>query len=228
MTAPWCLINSVGNVGDLGTGGARFTIMESSIWVAVMQSYRRSWHGRSGSSGWRGSGKVDLNAHIAAGNHDVSHSQDLVDVIDAPWFSILAMMDVAVVLVQQVANFHDVLGVAHGWQKSDRSPARYRTEYRWVVAVARVGHGQVHTGDATPFLVLMVPSFLTVQTMSVSLTSSIPSSIRPSSSMIQAASGNVAGSFVGDRADLVMPSTSREVRVNFYGDQLLHAVLEGA
>ena len=227
------VINSVGNVGDLGTGGAR--VHDHGIQhLGSGNADLTSAHGTVDQVLLDGGdlGEVDLNAHIAAGNHDaVSHSQDLVDVINALLVLDLGDdADVAVVLVQQVANFHDVLGVAHEAGR-DQIEALLDTEQNIVaVAVAHVGHGQVHTGDVDTLLSLDGAIVLDGAD-DVGVAHFVDTQL--DQTVVQhdtAASGNVAGQlFVGDRADLVgaldLAGSQGELLA---GNQLLYAVLEGA
>ena len=99
-------------------------------------------------------GKVDLNAHIAAGNHDaVGHGQNLVDVVDA--LLVLDLRDDAdlgVVLVQDVADIHNVLRVA-GKAGGDQVKALLDTKQNIArVALAHIRHGQMHAGNVDALL----------------------------------------------------------------------------
>ena len=99
-------------------------------------------------------GKVDLNAHIAAGNHDaVGHGQNLVDVVDA--LLVLDLRDDAdlgVVLVQDVADIHNVLRVA-GKAGGDQVKALLDAKQNIArVALAHIRHGQMHAGNVDALL----------------------------------------------------------------------------
>ena len=149
------VIDSVGNIGDLGTG--RAGVDDHGI-----QHLGGSDADLTGAHGavdqvlldGRDLGKVDLNAHIAAGNHDaVGHGQDLVNVVDA--LLVLDLRDDAdlgVVLVQDVADIHNVLRVA-GKAGGDQIKALLDTKQNIArVALAHIRHGQVDAGDIDTLL----------------------------------------------------------------------------
>ena len=132
-------------------------------------------------------GEVDLDAQVAAGDHDgVGSGQDAVDVIDA--LAVLDLgddADVGVVLVQQVADVVDVLCGCARKEAAMKSKPCWDTEDDVIpVALAQVGHDRWTPGTLTPFLVLILPLLSTSQTMSVSVTLLMASLMRPSSSMM--------------------------------------------
>ena len=101
-------------------------------------------------------GKVDLHAHVAAGNHHaVGHGQDLIDVVHA--LLVLQLGDdahVGVVLIQQAANLHHVLGAAAEGRRHKVKALLDAKEQVLPVLGAHVGHGQMHAGDVHALPVL--------------------------------------------------------------------------
>ena len=149
------VVDGVGHVGDLGTGRAGV----DDHGIQHLGSGNADLTGAHGAVDQvlldgRDLGKVDLNAHIAAGNHDaVGHSQNLVDVVDA--LLVLDLRDDAdlgVVLVQDVADIHNVLRVA-GKAGGDQVKALLDTKKNIArVALAHIRHGQMHAGDVDALL----------------------------------------------------------------------------
>src|SRR5699024_4535071 len=151
---PGTVIDGVGHGGDLGTGGARV----DDHGIQHLGGGDADLAGAHGAVDQvlldrRDLRKVDLDAHIAAGDHDaVGDRQDLVDVVDA--FLVFDLGDNAhraVVLVQQVADLHDVLRIA-GEAGGDQVKALFDAEQNVVaVTLAHVGHRQMNAGYVNAF-----------------------------------------------------------------------------
>ena len=149
------VVDGVGNIGDLGTGRAGV----DDHGIQHLGGGNANLTGAHGAVDQvlldgRDLGKVDLNAHIAAGNHDaVCHGQDLVNVVDA--LLVLDLRDDAdlgVVLVQDVADIHNVLRVA-GKAGGDQVKALLDTKQNIArVALAHIRHGQMHAGNVDALL----------------------------------------------------------------------------
>ena len=149
------VVDGVGHVGDLGTGGAGVVhhgIQHLRGGDADLARAHRAVDQMLLDGG--DLGVVDLDAHIAAGDHDaVGHGQDLVDVVDA-----LTVLDLgddahrAVVFVQQVADLHDVLRVA---RKAGRDQVKALLDAKQdvvAVALAHVRHRKMHAGHVDALL----------------------------------------------------------------------------
>ena len=175
-------------------------------------------------------GKVDLNAHIAAGNHDaVGHGQNLVDVVDA--LLVLDLRDDAdlgVVLVQDVANIHNVLRVA-GKAGGDQVKALLDTKQNIArVALAHIRHGQMHAGNVDALLGLD-GAVIADGAGNIGIADFINAQLDQAVIQHDAAAGlDIVGQvLVGDGADLVgaldIAGGQGELLA---GGQLLHTVLE--
>ena len=92
-------------------------------------------------------GKVDLNAHIAAGDHDaVRNAEDLLDVVDAFLvFDLGHDLDLGIVLFQQVADLKNVAGAARKAGRDPVEPLLDAEQDVLLVALAHIGHRQVYT-----------------------------------------------------------------------------------
>ena len=149
------VVDGVGHIGDLGTGRAGV----DDHGIQHLGSGNANLTGAHGAVDQvlldgRDLGKVDLNAHIAAGNHDaVGHGQNLVNVVDA--LLVLDLRndaDLGVVLVQNVADIHNVLRVA-GKAGGDQVKALLDTKQNIArVALAHIRHGQMHAGNVDALL----------------------------------------------------------------------------
>src|SRR5699024_4496462 len=101
-------------------------------------------------------GEVDLDAQVAAGDHDrVGRREDAVDVLNA--LGVLDLgddADLGVVHVQQVADLVHVLGGAHEGGRDEVEALLDAEDDIVPVALAHVGHGQVDAGDVDALFVL--------------------------------------------------------------------------
>ena len=225
------VIDSVGNIGDLGTGRAGV----DNHGIQHLGSGNADLTGAHGAVDQvlldgRDLGKVDLNAHIAAGNHDaVGHGQNLVDVVDA--LLILDLRDDAdlgVVLVQNVADVHNVLRVA-GKAGGDQVKALLDTKQNIArVALAHIRHGQMHAGNVDALLGLD-GAVIADGAGNIGIADFINAQLDQAVIQHDAAAGlDVVGQvLVGDGADLVgaldIAGGQGELLA---GGQLLHTVLE--
>ena len=175
-------------------------------------------------------GKVDLNAHIATGNHDaVGHGQNLVNVVDA--LLVLDLRndaDLGIVLVQDVADIHNVLRVA-GKAGGDQVKALLDTKQNIArVALAHVRHGQMHAGNVDALLGLD-DAVIADRADNVCVANLVNAQLDQTVVQHDAAAGlDVVGQLlVGDGADLVgaldIAGGQGELLA---GGQLLHTVLE--
>ena len=151
------VINGVCHIGDLGAGGA-------GVDDHAVQHLGGSDDGLTEGEGALDDvlldagqlGEVDLNAQVAAGDHDgVGSGQDAVDVIDA--LAVLDLgddADLGVVLVQQVADVVDVLCGAHEGSCDEIEALLCAEDDIVAVALAHIRHGQMHAGDVDALLVL--------------------------------------------------------------------------
>ena len=168
--------------------GRGLTIMESSIWVAVMQilpalmarSIRCFW--MAGISAKSISTPISPRATMMP-----SATVRISSMLSMPsWFSIFAMMRILELCSSRMWRISIMscalrAKLAEIRSKPCSTPNRISLVSRWLI----YGMDRCTPGTLTPFLVLMMPSLQTVQAMSVSPTSSMRSSIRPSSSMIR-------------------------------------------
>ena len=175
-------------------------------------------------------GKVDLNAHIAAGNHDaVGHGQNLVDVVDA--LLVLDLRDDAdlgVVLVQDVADIHNVLRVA-GKAGGDQVKALLDTKQNIArVALAHIRHGQMHAGNIDALLGLD-DAVIADRAGNVGVADFVNAQLDQAVVQHDPATGlDVVGQlFVSDGADFVRALYAAGGQGELLaGGQLLHTVLE--
>ena len=227
------VVDGVGHVGDFGTSGA-------GVGHHGIQHLGGGDADLAGAHGpvnevflQRGNfRKIDLHAKVAAGHHDaVRHGQNFIDVVDA--LLVLDLGDDAhagVVLVQQMADLHNVLRAA-GKAGGHQIVALLDAEQDVLpVALAHIGHGQMYAGHIDALLGLddavifhgaddvSVGDFINVQS---------------DEAVVQhdaAARPHIVGQvFIGDGADLVgaldLAAGQRELLARH---QLFHAVGEGA
>ena len=227
------VVDRVGHIGDLGTGGA-------GVGDHGIQHLGGGDADLTGAHGpvnevllQRGDFcKINFHAQVAAGHHDaVRYGQNLINVVDA--FLVFDFGNDAhagVVLVQQMANLHDVLRAAGKAGGHQIVPLLDAEQNILPVALAHIGHGQMYAGNIDALFgfdnaVIFhgadnvgVGDFLNVQT---------------DEAVIQhdaAACPHIVGQvLVGDGADLVgaldLAAGQRELLARH---QLFHPVGEGA
>ena len=151
------VVNGVGHVRDLGTGGAG--VVDHAVQHLGSRDDGLAEGVGAVDDGLLDAGQlgeVDLDTQVAAGDHDrVGRRQDAVDVLDA--LGVLDLgddADLGVVHIQQVADLIHILCGAHEGS-CDEIEALLDAEDDVVpVALAHVGHGQVDAGDVDALLVL--------------------------------------------------------------------------
>ena len=143
--------NGVGNVGDLrargaGTDDHRFKHLRGGddhlarLIAAADEALLQAGQTLVG----------DLNAHVAAGDHDaVAVFEDFVEMIDALFvFDFGNDADcMAAVIIEELAHVNDVLGGAHKGGGDEIHVMFDAKEQVALVLFAQIGHGQMHAGD---------------------------------------------------------------------------------
>ena len=85
-------------------------------------------------------GKINFDAHVAAGHHDaVGYTKDFLNVIDALLiFNLCDDFDIGVVLVQQVADFQNIGRAAGKAGRDDVKPLLNAKQDVLLVALAHI------------------------------------------------------------------------------------------
>ena len=151
------VVNGVGHVGDLGTGGPG--IFDHGVQHLGGGDDRLAAGHALGDHILLNGGdlrKVDLHAHVAASHHDaVRFGQDLPQVADALLiFDLGDDADAGVGGVQHAADLPDIGGAADKAGGDEVEALLHAEQDIVLVLLAHVGHGQGHAGYVDALVIL--------------------------------------------------------------------------